>query len=67
MKKFSNVPVTGGAGFIGSHLVDRLMQMDCFVRIVDTLSSGSLGNVKAWVVSQRFNFVRGDLKLSSNT
>lgn len=62
MKKFSKVLVTGGAGFIGSYLVDGLMRMDCFVRVVDNLSGGSLGNVEGWVDSERFEFVRGDLK-----
>ena len=62
MKKFSNVLVTGGAGFIGSHFVDRLMRMDCFVRVVDNLSGGGLGNVEGWVDSRNFEFVRGDLK-----
>lgn len=62
MKGFSKVLVTGGAGFIGSHLVDRLMRMDCFVRVVDNLSGGSLDNVEGWVDSERFEFVRGDLK-----
>ncbi len=62
LKGFSRVLVTGGAGFIGSHLVDRLMRMDCFVKVVDNLSGGSLDNVKVWVDSERFEFVRGDLK-----
>ena len=62
MKGFSKVLVTGGAGFIGSHLVDRLMRMDCFVRVVDNLSGGGLDNVRAWVDSERFEFVGGDLK-----
>ena len=62
MKKFSKVLVTGGAGFIGSYLVDCLMRMDCFVRVVDDLSGGSLDNVRVWVDSERFEFVRGDLK-----
>jgi len=62
LKGFSKVLVTGGAGFIGSHLVDRLMRMDCFVRVVDNLSGGSLENVEGWVDSERFEFVRGDLK-----
>lgn len=59
---FSIFLVTGGAGFIGSHLVDRLMGMGCFVRVVDNLSGGSLDNVKVWLDNQRFDFVRGDLK-----
>jgi UDP-glucose 4-epimerase len=62
MRELSNVLVTGGAGFIGSHLVDRLMGMGCFVRVVDNLSSGSLGNIKSWFGDPRFEFVRGDLK-----
>ena len=62
MKDFSNVLVTGGAGFIGSHLVDQLMSMGYFVRVVDNLSSGSLENVKSWFGNPRFGFVRGDMK-----
>ena len=62
MKGFSRVLVTGGAGFIGSHFVDRLMRMDCFVRVVDDLSGGDLGNVEGWLGDSRFEFVRGDLK-----
>ncbi len=37
--------VTGGAGFIGSHLVDRLLAEGHEVEVVDNLSSGSLGNL----------------------
>lgn len=62
MKDFSNVLVTGGAGFIGSHLIDRLMNMGYFVRVVDNLSSGSLENIKSWSGNPRFEFVHGDLK-----
>ncbi|MDH5266246.1 MAG: NAD-dependent epimerase/dehydratase family protein [Candidatus Bathyarchaeota archaeon] len=62
VKGFSRVLVTGGAGFIGSHFVDRLMRMDCFVRVVDDLSGGDLGNVEGWLGDSRFEFVRGDLK-----
>jgi UDP-glucose 4-epimerase len=60
--KFSRVLVTGGAGFIGSHLVERLMQIGISVRAVDNLSSGSLENVKAWFGHPHFEFVPGDLK-----
>jgi UDP-glucose 4-epimerase len=62
MGGFSKVLVTGGAGFIGSHLVDSLMQMGIFVRVVDNLSSGCLENVKGWLSDSRFEFVHGDLK-----
>ena len=62
MKRFSSVLVTGGAGFVGSHLVDRLMRMGCSVRVIDNLSGGGLDNVKGWLGDSRFEFVRGDLK-----
>jgi UDP-glucose 4-epimerase len=62
MSKFSRVLVTGGAGFIGSHLVDRLMTDGRDVRVVDNLSSGSTNNVERWLNSDHFEFVQGDLK-----
>lgn len=43
------VLVTGGAGFIGSHLVDALMESGHDVRVLDDLSAGSLDNVKRWM------------------
>ncbi len=42
-----NVVVIGGAGFIGSHLVDRLLAEDHTVDVIDNLSSGSLANLAA--------------------
>lgn len=41
------VLVTGGAGFIGSHLVDQLLEGGAAVRVLDNLSTGSLGNLQA--------------------
>lgn len=43
--KLKNVLVTGGAGFIGSHLVDRLINLGKKVAVVDNLSSGRKENV----------------------
>ena len=37
--------VTGGAGFIGSHLVDRLLDLEYRVGIIDDLSSGKIKNL----------------------
>ena len=39
-----NVLVTGGAGFIGSHLVDRLIQNNAHVTIADNLSTGGIAS-----------------------
>jgi len=55
------VLVTGGAGFIGSHLVDMLMARGEEVCVIDNLSTGSLENIKQWLESPRFTFIKGDL------
>jgi len=56
-----SVLVTGGAGFIGSHLVDALMEREADVRVLDNLSSGSLENIRRWLERPGFRFVQGDL------
>jgi len=45
MWKDAKCLVTGGAGFIGSHLVDRLIQLGANVTVIDNLSKGSLNNI----------------------
>ena len=60
--KISKVLVTGGAGFIGSHLVDRLMVDGKNVTVLDNLSNGSLKNLERWLGNERFKFIKGDLK-----
>jgi len=54
--------VTGGAGFIGSHLVDRLVKEGYRVRVVDNLSSGRLENIKHHIDAGTIEFILGDLK-----
>jgi len=54
--------VTGGAGFVGSHLVDRLMSQNYEVTVIDNLSSGSLNNLEKWLQNPNFTFIEGDLK-----
>ncbi|WP_461866816.1 NAD-dependent epimerase/dehydratase family protein [Thermococcus sp.] len=56
------VLVTGGAGFIGSHLVDTLMKEEHEVRVLDDLSAGSLENIKRWLDHERFEFIKGDMR-----
>jgi len=61
----SKVLVTGGAGFIGSHLVDALMTRGNEAVVLDDLSNGRLENISRWLSDPRFTFMKGDLlKLS---
>jgi len=46
LPEYKRVLVTGGAGFIGSHLVDRLLKEDFDVVVLDNLSSGHIRNIK---------------------
>jgi len=56
------VLVTGGAGFIGSHLVDKLVDKGYSVRVVDNLSSGRLENLEKHVGVDTIELIVGDLK-----
>ena len=51
--------VTGGAGFIGSHLVDRLVSEGWSVRVVDNFSSGRMENIKHHLGNPRVEIIRG--------
>ncbi len=51
--------VTGGAGFIGSHLVEELVKLGHDVTVVDSLSNGKLQNLDA--VKDKLNFQKNDV------
>ena len=57
--------VTGGAGFIGSHLAERLLRDGDEVVILDDLSTGRLENLQAFQDDLRLQFVRGDIRDST--
>ena len=57
---FKNVLVTGGAGFIGSHLVDTLVSAGCKVAVLDNLSSGNYSNLKH--LEGQFAFYQDDIR-----
>jgi len=58
-RRFERALVTGGAGFIGSHLCERLLRQGTDVVCLDNLSTGSTANI-AWLL-------RHDGSASSNT
>ena len=62
--KGKRVLVTGGAGFIGSHLVDRLVDEGCQVVVLDDLSSGSLENIRHHLNSGNVRFYEADVRSS---
>ncbi|MCL5026070.1 MAG: NAD-dependent epimerase/dehydratase family protein [Chloroflexi bacterium] len=53
--------MTGGTSFIGSHLVDALVERGARVRVVDNLSSGKLANIQHHVSAGRITFIHSDL------
>ena len=53
--------VTGGAGFIGSHLVDLLIETGGTVHVLDNLSNGSLYNLRAHLDSEQLQLIKGDI------
>lgn len=54
--------VTGGAGFIGSHLVDHLIKIGCHVRVLDNFSSGREENLSNAMKCRRLAVVKGDIR-----
>jgi UDP-glucose 4-epimerase len=53
--------ITGGAGFIGSHLVDRLMGQGHEVTVIDNLSGGRLEFIQRHFPDDRFTFIKHDI------
>lgn len=54
--------VTGGAGFVGSHLVDRLMLMGHEVVVVDNFQTGRMENICHWEGHERFTLLNHDIE-----
>jgi len=53
--------VTGGAGFIGSHLVDLLIKKKSRVRVLDNLSNGKKDNIADHLNNSNLEFIKGDI------
>jgi UDP-glucose 4-epimerase len=59
---YNRVLVTGGAGFIGSHLVDELVRHGFLVSVLDNLSTGKASNLNGAVETGKVNLVKGDIR-----
>jgi len=60
-KDTEKILVTGGAGFVGSHLVDALMNKEAKVCVFDNLTTGTEKNIKQWLHHPNLTFTEGDL------
>lgn len=54
--------VTGGAGFIGSNLVEALLNKHCFVRVLDNFSIGKKENLEEFINNENFELIEGDIR-----
>ncbi len=62
MDKNNKILVTGGASFIGSHMVDALVARGMDVRVVDDLSTGSIENIQGHIDDSRIECIHADLR-----
>lgn len=56
------VLITGGAGFIGSHVCARLLAQESRVICIDSLITGQRSNIKPNLTNKRFSFIEGDVR-----
>lgn len=61
MKDMKTALITGGAGFIGSHLCDLLMEKGCRIICADNLITGKTQNIKHLFKQKRFEFIKHDV------
>ncbi|GHA48915.1 epimerase [Salinimicrobium marinum] len=61
MENNKTILITGGAGFIGSHLTDKLLKEGYKVTVLDNLENGSRENLRNAAKSPNFKFIEGDI------
>ena len=60
--KSSKVLVTGGAGFIGSNLCEKLLEIGAEVTCLDNLATGHKHNIEPFLENPNFQFIEGDIR-----
>ncbi len=66
MEKFREVLITGGAGFIGSNLVEFLQEISNKIVIIDNLSRGDLGNLDGLLKNKNLKFIKQNITEKNN-
>ena len=61
-EKDSSFLVTGGAGFIGSNLVEKILNLGYKVRVLDNFSTGKKRNIKEFLDNSNFELIKGDMR-----
>jgi dTDP-glucose 4,6-dehydratase len=59
--KMQTAVVTGGAGFLGSHLCDKLLSEGCKVICIDNLITGNVDNISHLAGNENFSFIKHDI------
>ena len=59
--KYQTILITGGAGFIGSHLCEKLLKQNKKVKCVDNLLNGSIENINEFMNNPNFKFIKKDI------
>lgn len=54
--------VTGGSGFIGSNLCEAILNLGCYVRCLDNLSTGKIENISEFENNSKFTFIMADIR-----
>ena len=54
--------VTGGAGFIGSNLVETILTLGYKVRVLDNFSTGKRENIAEFMENKNFELIEGDIR-----
>ncbi len=60
--KGQRILVTGGAGFIGSNIVAKLLDLGCYVKVIDNLITGKKENIVEFMDNNNFEFILGDIR-----
>jgi nucleoside-diphosphate-sugar epimerase len=61
MLNVRKVIVTGGAGFIGSHISEELLRLGCKVLVIDNLSTGKIENIEDILKNPDLQFIQGSI------